>query len=133
MTHEEEKLVLKWLRGRAPPTYAHALLQRALWGDEKLSRPIREALADWIINQQISPGGLFGNGELAPLTEVGKQNYDERSAKLQARINANPDIQAHIDAHRADAKHQAHHVTSATITGGHSVTVVPPAKPDPLL
>jgi hypothetical protein len=114
MTHEEEKLVLKWLRSRGrmdeAPRDGRSTIQRALRGGEDISREIRNAMADWL---EDDPDSLLpSRGRDMKVTfrndvELGSWNdrqweqwNEERGARLQARINDNPEVQAFIARYR---------------------------------
>ena len=103
MTKEEEKAVLVWLRQRGEGLYdgprrPRTILQRALRSGKPISRDIRDAMADWI---EADPTGLVLNQEAFEEACEMALSLEEREAKLQARINANPVIQAFIARHRA--------------------------------
>ena len=127
MTPEQEVVVLYWLRsqGTKPTHNARKILQDALRDGDDISQDIRDAMADWI---QDNPGSLFhAYGASRPVLQAlglmpkpapnspvpggeGLHNAgnrlqasleEERSAKLQARINDNPEVKAFIARHRA--------------------------------
>jgi len=81
MTKEEERTVLRWLRGRENPydqncKLERRILQRALLNFEPISREIRDAMADWI---ETSPATLFPP-KPAPASLAHPQSPPERRA-----------------------------------------------------
>ena len=93
---------------RSPPGYSESYTRwkeaREHWVERAYEQAERrKAAQQQEASNQRSPEAMGGLGDV-PCNVVSKEgSLEEREAKLQAQINANPDIQALIDRHRAEA------------------------------